>query len=115
MVNQIELKYQKYHCRRYQRIAADRLFSEHRNPMAGMVCVDPIVVWIKRTNTHRQLSNWLYYRSVPLSLFAVLARAGDANLRLPTLVSVDNDIDSLFGCAGTFCGFIFNDYQQFGR
>ena len=115
MVGKIELKNQKYHCGCSQRIAADGLFSKNWNRLAGMVCADPIVIRIKATIVRGRLPNRVYCRIVPLSHFTVLARTGHANLRFPSVVSVDNDIASLFCSAGTFRGSIFNDYQLSGR
>ena len=80
-----------------------------------MVCADPIVICIKATIVRGRLPNRVYCRSVPLSHFAVLARTGDADLRLPSLVSVVNDIDSLFSSAGTFYGLVFNGDLQSWR
>lgn len=82
--------------------------------MAGMVCAGAIVVWIKRIVPQSRLSNGIHGRNGPLSFTAILARAGDANLWLPSLVPGDCHIDPFCGRAGTVYGLVCNGPHQPG-
>ena len=63
---------------------------------------------IKGAFPQKRLSNRFYRGTGALSLFAVLACSGYANLRILTLVSVHRDFFPLLGCSGTVFRFFFN-------
>ena len=67
---------------------------------------------IKRAFPQKRLSNRFHRGTGALSLFALLACSGHANLRTPARIFVYHDIDPLFSSSGNVFGFILNDCNR---